>query len=180
MPNLLQLHCLERMPVWRHLWRVVSGAHVRRAWWTITGFGSGSPFLRGHEQAVWHQLLRRYSAPCCRDMSKRYGIKYFYDITDRSNFRANPDYKGVCHIAMAQEGHCLPGAPALTITPSCVSNCIMRAGSDMLLLSGQVLCAVAALLQTPPCCISLTAAAGASHVNPKTASAPMAARSRTV
>lgn len=44
-----------------------------------------------------------------RDMSKRYGIKYFYDITDRSNFRANPDYKGVCHIAMAQEGHCLPG-----------------------------------------------------------------------
>ena len=43
-------------------------------------------------------------------MSKRYGIKYFYDITDRSNFRANPDYKGVCHIAMAQEGHCLPGA----------------------------------------------------------------------
>ena len=46
----------------------------------------------------------------CRDMSKRYGIKYFYDITDRSNFRANPDYKGVCHVAMAQEGHCLPGA----------------------------------------------------------------------
>mmetsp|Transcript_7231 Transcript_7231/g.21283 ORF Transcript_7231/g.21283 Transcript_7231/m.21283 type:complete len:507 (-) Transcript_7231:469-1989(-) len=44
-----------------------------------------------------------------RDMSKRYGIKYFYDITDRSDFRANPDYKGVCHIAMAQEGHCLPG-----------------------------------------------------------------------
>ena len=34
-------------------------------------------------------------------MSKRYNIKYFYDITDRSNFRANPDYKGVCHIAMA-------------------------------------------------------------------------------
>ncbi len=43
-------------------------------------------------------------------MSQRYGIKHFYDITDRSNFRANPDYKGVCHIAMAQEGHCLPGA----------------------------------------------------------------------
>jgi hypothetical protein len=80
-------------------------------------------------------------------MSKRYGIKYFYDITDRSNFRANPDYKGVCHIAMAQEGHCLPGAPALTITASCVSNCIMRAVSDMLSLSGQVLHAVAALLQ---------------------------------
>ena len=46
-----------------------------------------------------------------RDMVKKYGIKYFYDIQDRSNFRANPDYKGVCHIAMAQEGHCKPGAP---------------------------------------------------------------------
>lgn len=45
----------------------------------------------------------------CRDMVKKYGIKYFYDITDRTDFRANPDYKGVCHIAMAQEGHCLPG-----------------------------------------------------------------------
>ena len=44
-----------------------------------------------------------------RDMVQKYGIKYFYDITDRSDFRANPDYKGVCHIAMAQEGHCLPG-----------------------------------------------------------------------
>ena len=43
-------------------------------------------------------------------MSARYGIRHFYDITDRSDFRANPDYKGVCHIAMAQEGHCLPGA----------------------------------------------------------------------
>ena len=43
-------------------------------------------------------------------MAARYGIKYFYDITDRSDFRANPDYKGVCHIAMAQEGHCKPGA----------------------------------------------------------------------
>jgi len=42
-------------------------------------------------------------------MAARYGIKYFYDITDRSDFRANPDYKGVCHIAMAQEGHCKPG-----------------------------------------------------------------------
>lgn len=44
-----------------------------------------------------------------RDMAKRYNIKYFYDITDRSDFRANPDYKGVCHVALAQEGHCKPG-----------------------------------------------------------------------
>lgn len=27
----------------------------------------------------------------------------------RSNFKANPDYKGVCHVALAQEGHCKPG-----------------------------------------------------------------------
>lgn len=43
-------------------------------------------------------------------MVAKYGIKHFYDITDRSDFRANPDYKGVCHIAMAEEGHCKPGA----------------------------------------------------------------------
>ena len=29
-----------------------------------------------------------------RDMAKQYGIKHFYDITDRSDFKANPDYKG--------------------------------------------------------------------------------------
>ncbi|ERN15760.1 hypothetical protein AMTRI_Chr07g26160 [Amborella trichopoda] len=44
-----------------------------------------------------------------RDFSVEQNIKYFYDINDRSNFRANPDYKGVCHIALAQEGHCRPG-----------------------------------------------------------------------
>lgn len=44
-----------------------------------------------------------------REMAKQYNIKHFYDITDRSDFKANPDYKGVCHVALAQEGHCLPG-----------------------------------------------------------------------
>jgi len=44
-----------------------------------------------------------------RDFALEQNIKYFYDITDRSDFRANPDYKGVCHIALAQEGHCRPG-----------------------------------------------------------------------
>ncbi|GJP29133.1 hypothetical protein CLOM_g11320 [Closterium sp. NIES-68] len=44
-----------------------------------------------------------------RDFVQEQGIKYFYDITDRSNFQANPDYKGVCHVALAQEGHCRPG-----------------------------------------------------------------------
>jgi 3-isopropylmalate/(R)-2-methylmalate dehydratase large subunit len=42
-------------------------------------------------------------------MAQKYNIKYFYDIQDRSNFKANPDYKGVCHVALAQEGHCKPG-----------------------------------------------------------------------
>ncbi|XP_044498211.1 3-isopropylmalate dehydratase large subunit, chloroplastic-like isoform X2 [Mangifera indica] len=44
-----------------------------------------------------------------RDFSVEQKIKYFYDITDLSNFKANPDYKGVCHVALAQEGHCRPG-----------------------------------------------------------------------
>lgn len=44
-----------------------------------------------------------------REMAHRYGIKHFYDITNRSDFRANPDYKGVCHVALAQEGHAKPG-----------------------------------------------------------------------
>jgi 3-isopropylmalate/(R)-2-methylmalate dehydratase large subunit len=44
-----------------------------------------------------------------REMAQKYNIKYFYDIKDRSNFKANPDYKGVCHVALAQEGHCKPG-----------------------------------------------------------------------
>jgi 3-isopropylmalate/(R)-2-methylmalate dehydratase large subunit len=42
-------------------------------------------------------------------MADRYNIKYFYDIIDRSDFKANPNYKGVCHVALAQEGHCKPG-----------------------------------------------------------------------
>jgi 3-isopropylmalate/(R)-2-methylmalate dehydratase large subunit len=44
-----------------------------------------------------------------RDFAKEQEIKYFYDITDRSDFKANPDYKGVCHVALAQEGHTRPG-----------------------------------------------------------------------
>ncbi|XVE81943.1 hypothetical protein DITRI_Ditri15bG0106900 [Diplodiscus trichospermus] len=44
-----------------------------------------------------------------REFSMEQNIKYFYDIKDLGNFRANPDYKGVCHITLAQEGHCRPG-----------------------------------------------------------------------
>ncbi|EHA8587545.1 putative 3-isopropylmalate dehydratase large subunit, chloroplastic [Cocos nucifera] len=38
-----------------------------------------------------------------RDFCTEQNIKYYYDIKDIGNFRANPDYKGVCHIALAQE-----------------------------------------------------------------------------
>lgn len=44
-----------------------------------------------------------------RSFAHEQGIKYFYDITDLGNFRANPDYKGVCHVALAQEGHTRSG-----------------------------------------------------------------------
>eukprot|EP00850_Spirogloea_muscicola_P015688 SM000122S25795 [mRNA] locus=s122:357929:362936:+ [translate_table: standard] len=44
-----------------------------------------------------------------REFAAEQNIKYFYDITDRSNFQVNPNYKGVCHVALAQEGHCRPG-----------------------------------------------------------------------
>ncbi|RVW34975.1 3-isopropylmalate dehydratase large subunit, chloroplastic [Vitis vinifera] len=44
-----------------------------------------------------------------REFCTEQNIKYFYDIKDLGNFRANPDYKGVCHVALAQEGHCRPG-----------------------------------------------------------------------
>ncbi|KAL8121970.1 hypothetical protein AgCh_018629 [Apium graveolens] len=43
-------------------------------------------------------ILRKY----CTEQN----IKYFYDIKDLGDFKANPDYKGVC---LAQEGHCRPG-----------------------------------------------------------------------
>ncbi|HEY9811635.1 MAG TPA: 3-isopropylmalate dehydratase large subunit [Halomicronema sp.] len=44
-----------------------------------------------------------------REFAAEQDIKYFYDIIDRANFKANPDYKGVCHVALAQEGHTRPG-----------------------------------------------------------------------
>ncbi|KAG9447696.1 hypothetical protein H6P81_013824 [Aristolochia fimbriata] len=44
-----------------------------------------------------------------RDFCMEQNIKYFYDIKDLSDFKVNPDYKGVCHVALAQEGHCRPG-----------------------------------------------------------------------
>jgi len=33
--------------------------------------------------------------------------------------QANPDYKGVCHVALAQEGHCRPGEVFMTLMDLC-------------------------------------------------------------
>ena len=60
-------------------------------------------------------------------MVAKYGIKHFYDITDRSNFKANPDYKGVCHIAMAEEGHCKPGQALAELPTSTAKKVAVRA-----------------------------------------------------
>ncbi|XP_022849543.1 3-isopropylmalate dehydratase large subunit, chloroplastic-like [Olea europaea var. sylvestris] len=43
------------------------------------------------------------------DFCVEQNIKYFYDIKDLGNFKVNTYYKGVCHVAIAQEGHCRPG-----------------------------------------------------------------------
>ena len=78
---------------------------------------------QGHQ--VEHAAARVWptAAPAgCRDYAKKYKIKHFYDITDRSDFKANPNYKGVCHIAMAQEGHCLPGVPFPTAAMWCTCH----------------------------------------------------------
>ncbi len=37
-----------------------------------------------------------------REFAIEQGIKYFYDV-------GSPDYKGVCHVALAEEGHTRPG-----------------------------------------------------------------------
>ena len=44
-----------------------------------------------------------------REFATDQNITNFYDIKDLTDFRANPDYKGVCHVALAQEGHTRSG-----------------------------------------------------------------------
>jgi 3-isopropylmalate/(R)-2-methylmalate dehydratase large subunit len=34
--------------------------------------------------------------------------------------QANPNYKGVCHVALAQEGHCRPGEVLLSYSSALV------------------------------------------------------------
>lgn len=44
-----------------------------------------------------------------RQFVKEQDIRYYYDIQNLQDFRANKDYKGVCHVALAQEGHTKSG-----------------------------------------------------------------------
>ncbi|KAG5240725.1 3-isopropylmalate dehydratase [Salix suchowensis] len=92
----------------------------------ISGPGSIGIFKRefGPDAKVWdrekvviipdHYIftadkLANRNVDILRDFCNDQDIKYFYDIKDLGNFKANPDYKGVCHVALAQEGHCRPG-----------------------------------------------------------------------
>jgi 3-isopropylmalate/(R)-2-methylmalate dehydratase large subunit len=87
-----------------------------------------------------------------RDFCNEQDIKYFYDIKDLSNFKANPDYKGVCHIALAQEGHCRPGEVLLgTDSHTCTAGAFGQFATGIGNTdAGFVLGAGKLLLKVPP------------------------------
>ncbi|KAA0038519.1 hypothetical protein IC582_006871 [Cucumis melo] len=87
-----------------------------------------------------------------RDFSKEQNIKYFYDIKDLSDFRVNPDYKGVCHVALAQEGHCRPGEVLLgTDSHTCTAGAFGQFASGIGNTdAGFVLGTGKSLLKVPP------------------------------
>ncbi|KAG5554178.1 hypothetical protein RHGRI_011891 [Rhododendron griersonianum] len=88
----------------------------------------------------------------CRDFSMEQNIKYFYDIKDLGNFKANPDYKGVCHVALAQEGHCRPGEVLLgTDSHTCTAGAFGQFATGIGNTdAGFVLGAGKLLLKVPP------------------------------
>ncbi|KAF3449999.1 hypothetical protein FNV43_RR06078 [Rhamnella rubrinervis] len=87
-----------------------------------------------------------------RDFSTEQNIKYFYDIKDLSNFKANPDYKGVCHVALAQEGHCRPGEVLLgTDSHTCTAGAFGQFATGIGITdAGFVLGTGKLLLKVPP------------------------------
>ncbi|PRQ36796.1 putative 3-isopropylmalate dehydratase [Rosa chinensis] len=87
-----------------------------------------------------------------RDFCKEQNIKYFYDIKDLGNFQANPDYKGVCHIALAQEGHCRPGEVLLgTDSHTCTTGAFGQFATGIGITdAGFVLGTGKLLLKVPP------------------------------
>ncbi|KAK4421613.1 3-isopropylmalate dehydratase large subunit, chloroplastic [Sesamum alatum] len=87
-----------------------------------------------------------------RDFCTEQNIKYFYDIKDFGNFRANPDYKGVCHVALAQEGHCRPGQVLLgTDSHTCTAGAFGQFATGIGITdAGFVLGTGKLLLKVPP------------------------------
>ncbi|OAY28162.1 3-isopropylmalate dehydratase large subunit, chloroplastic [Manihot esculenta] len=87
-----------------------------------------------------------------RDFCLEQNIKYFYDIKDISNFKVNPDYKGVCHVALAQEGHCRPGEVLLgTDSHTCTAGAFGQFATGIGNTdAGFVLGAGKLLLKVPP------------------------------
>ncbi|OAY55488.1 3-isopropylmalate dehydratase large subunit, chloroplastic isoform X2 [Manihot esculenta] len=87
-----------------------------------------------------------------RDFCLEQNIKHFYDIKDRSDFKANPDYKGVCHIALAQEGHCRPGQVLLgTDSHTCTAGAFGQFATGIGITdAGFVLGTGKLLLKVPP------------------------------
>ncbi|KAL0433200.1 UNVERIFIED_CONTAM: 3-isopropylmalate dehydratase large subunit, chloroplastic [Sesamum latifolium] len=87
-----------------------------------------------------------------RDFCTEQNIKYFYDIKDLGNFRANPDYKGVCHVALAQEGHCRPGEVLLgTDSHTCTAGAFGQFATGIGITdAGFVLGTGKLLLKVPP------------------------------
>ncbi|KAL8486714.1 hypothetical protein ACS0TY_022954 [Phlomoides rotata] len=87
-----------------------------------------------------------------RDFCTEQNIKYFYDIEDRSDFKANPDYKGVCHVALAQEGHCRPGEVLLgTDSHTCTAGAFGQFATGIGITdAGFVLGTGKLLLKVPP------------------------------
>lgn len=49
-----------------------------------------------------HDPLANRNVDVLREFAKEQDLKYFYDV-------GTPDYKGVCHIALPEEGHTRPG-----------------------------------------------------------------------
>ncbi|GMN53308.1 hypothetical protein TIFTF001_022447 [Ficus carica] len=135
----------------------------------VCGPGSFAIFKKefGHDAKVWdrkkiviipdHYIftsdeLANRNVDILRDFSIEQNIKYFYDIKDLSNFKANTDYKGVCHIALAQEGHCRPGEVLLgTDSHTCTAGAFGQFATGIGITdAGFVLGAGKLLLKVPP------------------------------
>ncbi|XP_042061495.1 3-isopropylmalate dehydratase large subunit, chloroplastic-like [Salvia splendens] len=87
-----------------------------------------------------------------REFCTEQDIKYFYDIKDVADFKANPDYKGVCHVALAQEGHCRPGEMLLgTDSHTCTAGAFGQFATGIGITdAGFVLGTGKLLLKVPP------------------------------